>query len=329
MRANEDECNDHTAITPGKTSVLGAWSIGRYRGIGFDIVSTTAGAYRRVTSPLTPEALAPLPTDCKGIQFSQPLAEDEYRQLADLLDRHPDKELFALQLDSTRHKHIVDLGFLQFFPNLRIFASSLELLQTLDGIEYLQRADKLFFRKTLRRMSAAPLAGLTGLDELWLDGEFTDRDALRELTGLTDFSMGYAGKVNGLQFLPPNLTRFSMNLGSVTDISAVTDHRHLQRVDFHKVHSLADLTPLSGMTQLRDLYLAKLYKLTELFDMSALTGLTELTLHNLTHLTDLRPVLTAPNLGTLSVYNLPALQPGSWHDTCTGWLAQGKPPFWE
>ena len=38
---------------------------------------------------------------------------------------------------------------------------------------------------------------------------------------------------------------------------------------------------------------------------------------------------TAPNLTKLTVAGLPALQPGSWHDTCTGWLAQGKPPFWQ
>jgi hypothetical protein len=44
---------------------------------------------------------------------------------------------------------------------------------------------------------------------------------------------------------------------------------------------------------------------------------------------DLRPVLTAPNLTNLTVYDLPALDPDSWRDTCIGWLAQGKPPFWE
>ncbi|MDT5324604.1 MAG: hypothetical protein QOF25_1756 [Mycobacterium sp.] len=76
-------------------------------------MSTTAGRYRRVTSPLTPEALQPLPADSEGIQFSQPLREDEYRRLAELLERHPDKRLLALQLESTRQEHITDLGFLR------------------------------------------------------------------------------------------------------------------------------------------------------------------------------------------------------------------------
>jgi hypothetical protein len=296
-------------------------------------VSTTgagvANPFRRVTSPLTSEALAELPPDCEGIAFSQPLAEDDYRQLAELFERQPDKRLLASQLESAPPQcAITDLGFLRFFPKLHRFASTLPLLQTLESIEHLQLAKRVTIFKALRRMSAAPLAALTNLDSLWLDGHFTERESLRHLTGVTYFRMGYAGKIPDLSFLPPNLTRFSMALGSVTDISALTDLPYLNDLSFHKVHSIADLSPLAGVAGLRSLYLAYLNKVTALFDMSALTELTELTVSMLTHLTDLRPVLTAPNLTTLSVYGLPALQPGSWHDTCTGWLAQGKPPFW-
>ena len=291
-------------------------------------VSTT-GTYRRVTTPLTSEALEPLPTVSEGIQFSEPLLADEYRQISELLDHHPDKRLLALQLDSTRSDHITELGFLRFFPNLRNFSCSLELLRTLDGVENLQSAVDLRVFKTQRRLSAAPLGALSTLERLWLDGPFSDRAVLRELTGVTDFNMGYAAKVSDLSFLPPNSARFSMNQGSVTDISALADLPHLRRLSFHKVHGVADLTPLAGAPKLQFLYLAHLNKVTQLFDMSALTELTELTISSMTKLTELRPVLTAPSLTKLTVYDLPALVPGSWHDTCVGWLAQGKPPFWE
>jgi len=286
------------------------------------------GQYRTVASPLTPEALTPLPEDCPGIEFSDPLADDEYRQLAELLERHPDKELFALQVKSDRPA-ITNLEFLRFFPHLRAFASTLVHLETLEGAQHLVQVRKLLFHKAVQRMSAAPLAGLTSVDDLWLDGHFTDLGALRELTGLTNFKMGYAGKVQDLSFLPPNLTRFSMNLGSVTDISALADLPHLQRLSFHKVHSLADLTPLSDATGLQYLYLVYLNKVTELFDMSALTELTELNIGALTNLVELRQVLTAPSLTTLSVHQVPNLDHTSWRETCEGWLAQGKPPFWE
>ena len=272
--------------------------------------------------------MAPLPEDSAGIALSEPLSDDEYRQLADLLERHPDKKFYVSQLDSSTGTQITDLEFLRFFPNLRVLSLRLPWLQTLDGIERLRHVEKLSIFKSSRRMSAGPLAALTHLDYLSLDGQYSDRNALRRLTALTNFSMGFAGKVPDLSFLPPNLTRFSMSQGSVTDINALAELSQLQTLELHKVQSLADLSPLARATGLRSLYLAYLNKVSELFDMSALTQLTELTVSMLTHLRDLRPVLTAPKLTSLSVYGLPGLEPGSWHETCTGWLAQGKPPFW-
>lgn len=292
-------------------------------------MATTAGGYRSVASPLTSDALEPLADDCEGIDFDQPLQDDEYRHLAQLLEQYPHKRLYALQLESTRHPPITDLKFLQFFPHLRHFSCNVAALQTLDGVEHLRHPDDVRIFKPLRKMSAAPLATLTSLDTLWLDGQFVDRGALRELTGLTNFKMGYAAKLTDLNFLPRNLNRFSMNLGSVADISALADLPHLQRLSFHKVRGIADLTPLAGVTGLRVLYLAYLNEVTHLFDMSALADLTELTASAMTHLVDLRPVLTAPNLTKLTVFDLPALDPLSWRETCTGWLTQGKPPFWE
>jgi hypothetical protein len=206
---------------------------------------------------------------------------------------------------------------------------SLEYLPSLDDVERLQNADDLRFFKALQRMSAAPLAALTDLDVLWLDGQFSDRDALRELIGLTNFKMGYAAKIPDPSFLPQNLTRFSMNLGSVTEIRALADLPSLQHLLFHKVHSINDLSPLADATGLRMLYLGYLNKVTHLFDLSALTELTDVTVSAMTNLVDLRPVLSAPSLTKLSVHQLSNLDHVSWHDTCTGWLAQGKPPFWE
>jgi Leucine-rich repeat (LRR) protein len=119
-----------------------------------------------------------------------------------------------------------------------------------------------------------------------------------------------------------------MNLGSTTDIGTLAELPHLQKLLLHEVRGLANLTPLANATGLRYLYLADLREVATLFDMTNLTDLTEATI-SLPNLTDLRPVLSAPNLTTLSVPHAPALDPTSWRDTCTGWLAQGKPPFWE
>jgi hypothetical protein len=292
------------------------------------------GYYRDVASPLTAEMLAPLPEDCPGISVDEPLNPDEYQELADLLERQPDKELNVVQLQP-RHggpgpaQPFTDLSFLRWFPNLRQFGCTLQYLRSLEGIERLPNVRRITIFKSPYRMSAAPLAALAKLESLHLQGDFTDRAALRQLPTLTDLYLVYATKLGDLTFLPPNLTKFGMGRGSVTDISALTALESLQDLSFHKTAMLADLTPLAHTTGLRQLYLAYLNKVTELFDMTQLAELTKLELYVLNHLTDLRPVLTAPNLATLSVYDLPALEPGSWHDTCTGWLAQGKPPFWE
>ncbi len=210
-----------------------------------------AQAFREVASPLSLDALEALPDDCVGIAFSGPLTDEEYRKIAGLLERHPDKKMYASQLDSTCEIHITDLGFLRFFSNLRRFSMRLPWLESLEGIEHLRGADELLIFKMQRRLSAAPLAQLRNLDYLWLDGQYSERGALRDMTGLTNFKMGYAAKIPDLSFLPPNLTRFSMNLGSVTDISALADLPYLNDLSFHKVHSIADLSPLAGVTGLR------------------------------------------------------------------------------
>ena len=123
-------------------------------------------------------------------------------------------------------------------------------------------------------MSAAPLAALANLESLHLQGDFTNRAALRQLPRLTDLYLVYATKLGDLTFLPPNLMKFGMGRGSVTDISALTALECLQDLSFHKTAMLADLTPLSHTTGLRRLYLAYLNKVTELFGMTELAELT-------------------------------------------------------
>jgi hypothetical protein len=283
---------------------------------------------REVTSPLTPQMLEPMPEDCLGILFSEPLADEEYRALAAVLERQPDKKLYALQLSSAPHP-ITSLGFLRHFPNLERFTCNLHPLESFDGIQSLRHVKKLTVMRPDAKLSAAPLGELVTLRELWLDGHYRDLSALANLTSVTYAKMGYAGKLPDLSFLPPSVTKFSMNLGSITNIDALAALPNLTWLAFHKVRSLADLTSLAKATSLEYLYFAGLTSVTDLFDMSELTQLAELHIHGLTHLRELRPVLTAPKLRKLSVTDLPALQANSWHDTCTGWLAQGKPPFWQ
>lgn len=188
--------------------------------------------YREVTPPLTAQMLEPLPEDCLGILFDQPLADEEYRALAALLERHPAKELYALQLASAPNP-ISGLGFLRHFPNLQRFACNLHPLQSFDGIQSLNHIDKLTIFRPDIELSAAPLGELTTLRELWLDGHYCDLSVLANLTGVTYMKMGYAGKLTDLSFLPPSVTTLSMNLGSITNIDALAVLPNLTCVRTH------------------------------------------------------------------------------------------------
>jgi hypothetical protein len=119
-----------------------------------------------------------------------------------------------------------------------------------------------------------------------------------------------------------------MNLGSITDISAIADTA-LETLALFKVGGLADLSPISQLTSLRALRLYHLNEVASLPDMARLTSLTELVIDDLKRLSDTRPVLTAPKLTELTVVNPANIDSQAWEDTWKTWIAQGKPPFWK
>jgi hypothetical protein len=287
--------------------------------------------YRDISSPITDDDLSPLPADSPGVAIRSALTSAEYRQVAGLLERHPEKELYATQPKSATPNEwsITSLDFLQYFPELRRFSTSLYHLRSLEGLQYLTHCTELIVFRMANRLSVAPIAGMPVLERLFLAGQHRDRDALNQLDTLRWLSLQYAAQLKTLDWLPNHLRSFSMNVGSITDISGLARHPGIEDVSFHKTKLLADLSPLAEMTGLTSLYLAQLSKVTSLFDMSGLQQLRKLQILTLRKLTDTTPLLAATNLTELFLYDLPALDPQSWHDTCTGWLAQGKAPFWE
>ncbi|MDV3126048.1 hypothetical protein M1247_14060 [Mycobacterium sp. 21AC1] len=291
--------------------------------------------YREVASPLTGDMLAPLPAESPGLAIEEPLTDDDYQAVAEFLADYPDKKLYVSQLETPEwssqpfvQQPITDLEFLRFFPKLQRFACNLFYLKSLGGLRHLKACAWLQVYKSPTRLSAAPIAELTGLDYLMLDGQIRDLHALKTLPNLTILSLGYARKLPGLDFLPASVRTFSMNLGSITDISALAD-THLEELAFFKVGALRDLSPISQVTTLRELQLYHLREVTELPDMSALTHLTDLIIDDLKQLSDTRPVLTAPHLTNLAVTDLASIDPQAWEQTWKTWLQQGRPPFWQ
>ncbi|MGJ6127238.1 hypothetical protein QN239_32170 [Mycolicibacterium sp. Y3] len=293
--------------------------------------------YRRVGPSLTSQMLAPLPAESPGISLTEPLSDAEYKQLGEFLADYPDKELFVMQVKPAEwsgkplvEREIADLEFLRLFPKLKRFACDMFYLESFDGLRHLRGecTSLMINNPAPRRMSVRVLSELSKLEYLMLDGPTRDLDALKSLPNLTTLSLGYARKLPGLDFLPSSLRSFTMNLGSITDISAIADTA-LETLAFFKVGGLADLGPISHLTSLRALRLYHLKEVANLPDMSALTQLTELVIDDLKKLSDTRPVLTAPNLTELTVTNLANIDPQAWETTWKTWIAQGRRPFWD
>lgn len=279
--------------------------------------------------------LAPLSPKSPGVAVDEPLTDSEYQAVAEFMDDYPEKKLYVSQLETPEWSSrpfvehpITDLEFLRFFPKLQRFACNLYYLKSLDGLRHLKSCTRLQVYKSPARLSVAAIGQLTELDYLMLDGQTRDLDALKALPNLTTLSLGYARKLPGLDFLPASVREFSMNLGSITDISALADDTHLEKLSFFKVGALRDLSPISQVTSLHTLQLYHLREVTELPDMTALTNLTDLIIDDLKQLSDTRPVLGAPNLTNFSVANLASIDPQAWEDTWKTWLDQGRPPFW-
>lgn len=275
---------------------------------------------REVFSPLRREDLAPLPPECPGVVLRSEFTPAEYRELAALLEAHPEKKLSAWPRS---------LEFLQYFPSLRGFSCSTRLLDSLDGLQLLRDCRFLYLHHPAATLSLSPIAEMPSLETLLIDGEYSNHSALALLTSLRTLTLIHAAKLQTLEWLPPNLVDFSMNVGSIRDISGLTRFPNIAEISFHKTRLLADLSPLGSVTGLQKLHLSQLSSVTELFDFSGLQQLRDLRIVTLRKLTDTRPLLAARSLVDLFLYDLPALDPQSWHDTCQGWLDQGKPPFWE
>jgi hypothetical protein len=290
-----------------------------------------ARRYRDITSPVTDDDLTQLPDESAGITLRSALTSREYQRVAELLAHRSELDLYVTQPPSgPLHQYsITTLDFLQYFPELRHFSCQLPHLRSLDGLQYLTKCTTLQLFRMTNRLSVAPIADMPALETLFLAGQYRDRDALHHLDTLRSLSLQYAAQLRTLDWLPHHLQRFSMNVGSITDISGLARRPGIQDISFHKTKLLADLSPLAEVTSMTSLYLAQLSKVTQLFDMSGLQQLRKLQILTLRNLTDTRPLLAATNLTELFLYDLPALDPQSWHDTCTGWLAQGKPPFWQ
>ena len=261
---------------------------------------------RQLSSPLTSDQLRPLDERCRVVQFDQPLTANELRRVAAFLDEYP-----SVALRVYGHRTYADLEFLEFFARVRNVQIDIFELQDSRGLRFL-RPDLVFFGfgATRRRHSLSPLARLTHVVDLWLEGHTKDFDVVGSLRTLRRLSL----RSIRLPDLAPlrslgQLRSLELKLGGSTDIRELPNIGRLIRFEAWLVRGLTDLEAIGSVESLETLFLQSLSRVTRLPSLARLGKLTRVHLESMKGVTDLAPVAAAPALRDLLLIDMRHLQP--------------------
>ncbi|HEX2972291.1 MAG TPA: hypothetical protein VHP11_08150 [Tepidisphaeraceae bacterium] len=267
--------------------------------------------FRELSSPLTQAMLAPLPTQVHRLQMRSPLADDECRQVAALLEEYPQVGLRAY---GSFRSPFTDLEFLRFFPRLRHVWIDLYELQNFDGLRHL--ASEL---ETLglgqfktKRFSLRAINRFCRLQTLSVNGPAKDIEVISSLTTLRTLGL-LSFRLADLAFLQPlpELKSLSIALGSLADCSHLPRLSKLADLAIRRVRGVQDVAWLSAMMTLEDLWLQDLPYVQHLPDLTGLKKLRIVVLEGLKGLTDVNGLMHAQPLRQLDLLNLPTLAPES------------------
>lgn len=256
-----------------------------------------------VSSPLDVHRLRVALGDAAVVQFTQPLAEAEYRSLAGLLTEHPTVTLRAYGFD----EDLATLRFLRWFPRLRRF--SVAGLYNLTGLAPLHQlsADVEFLDigETRKPLNLSPVAAFHDLRQLRIVGH------RRGLPELLDANPGLQGlalwRLPVDRLLPPvalpHLQSLALTLGSLTRGEWLTQLPTLRYLALRAVRKLTDVDAVTRLPALQWLWLDAL-TLDQLPDFSSCTTLlradcTEM--RHLRHPASLQGLAAAPQLKELVV----------------------------
>ena len=262
--------------------------------------------HRNVWSPLTPEMLRPLDPRCRVVQFSAPLLDHEYVQLAAFLVNYP-----GMPLRAYGHS-LRDLEFLQFFPRLRHVVVHNYEVASFDGLRHLPTdLQSLVLGETIsRRCTLGILRRFPRLRSLGVTGHRKDLDAISDLHDLERLTLRSL-RLPDLQVLLPlqKLQSLTLHGTGTTDLGVLPSLARLRSLVLSTLRGLADLSPIGAVTALELLHLERLPSVTSLPSLANLTALRRLHIEQLKGLADLTPIGTAPALEELLLIGMKHLEP--------------------
>jgi hypothetical protein len=262
---------------------------------------------RTVSSPLTDEMLRPSLSGRGVVQFSRPLTDLDFRQLAEWLDEYP---RMALRVYGS--SEIRDLAFLRFFPRLTRFAAdALHELESLDGMLYLSEdLAELGLGATRRKLDLTVLGRFPSLKTLNLEGQTKNIEIVSSLTALEALTLRSITLPDLTLLLPlKHLLSLSVKLGGTKDLTPLPRVGELRYLELWLVKGLADVSTIGRLPHLRYLFLQALKQVQSLPDLSDACELRRIHLETMKSIRDLQPLATAPALEEVLLIDMRQLEP--------------------
>ncbi|MFG1718193.1 hypothetical protein ACGFII_06105 [Micromonospora chalcea] len=256
-----------------------------------------------VSSPLDVHKLRVGLGDAAVAQFSQPLAEAEYRSFAAALTDHPTVTLRAYGFDDD----LATLRFLRWFPHLRRFSvAHLHNLTDLVPLHQLSSdVELLDIGETRKPLDLTPVAAFHDLRQLRI---VAHRRGLPELLNANSGLQGLAlWRLPVDQLLPvidlPHLQSLALTFGSLAEGKWLLQAPTLRYLALRAVRKLTDLDAVTRLPELQWLWLDAL-TLDRLPDFSSCTALLRAdctAMPHLRHPASLQGLAAAPQLRELLV----------------------------
>jgi len=262
------------------------------------------GPVRTIVGPPNEADLLPLEPDVKQIWICESLSQSDYERIALTCAGRDDVHLFMQNQDE-------DLSILEAFRGLRSFEVANLRLRSLAGLEAVaDTLESLSISDTLKTVRVDPLARLSGLRHLYLDGHASGIEVISGLTGLEKLTLRSI-TLPDLSILIPleKLWYFDLKLGGTKNLGLLPEIGELRYLEIWRVRGLADLASLAHLPHLEELHLQSMSRVERLPSLADAASLSRLSLDSMKGITDLQPVADAPALETLFLIAMGHLDP--------------------
>ncbi|MBV6418120.1 MAG: hypothetical protein CMLOHMNK_02904 [Steroidobacteraceae bacterium] len=253
------------------------------------------------------------------VQTSSPISVASWTRLdAELFSQRPEIQLrvygfnssecdlsFARAMNNVRHfaadclrkaRNVDSVAAIPALESLSIGIFELESFCFLEGVS--PNLSRLFLGATRsKKPSLEPLARLTNLRELYLEGQQKEIEILSDLITLQDLTLRSIVTPN-LEYIAdlPALWSLDIKLGGIRDLSATSKVKSLKYLELWQIRGLEDVSVISGLSSLQNLFLQSLSRVISMPRLERCESLRRIVLQNMRGLKDLSALQFAPAL---------------------------------